>query len=59
MMDYKISWYFNEFIKTFKMPTGLTDTIIESEAKGLSIENIKYTITANHSLSPKLRWINI
>ena len=35
------------------MPTGLSDTIIEWESKGLSNERVKPPVAANHSLSPK------
>ena len=39
------------------MSAGLTDTIVEWESKELSNEKIKFPIKANHSLSPKLRWM--
>ena len=40
------------------MPAGLIDAIVECESKALSNEKIRPPITANHSLSPKLIWIN-
>ena len=40
------------------MPAGLTDTIVDWESKRLSNVKIKSHITANHSLSPKLIWMN-
>ena len=40
------------------MLAGLPDTIVEWESKGVSNEKIKPPITANHSLSLKLTWIN-
>ena len=40
------------------MPAGLTDTIVECESEGLSIEKIKPPLTANISLSPKLKQMN-
>ena len=50
---------FQSIFKTFKLPTGLTDTIIvEWESNGLPNQKIKHPITANHSLSPGLRWMN-
>ena len=46
---------FQPIFKTFKTSDGLKDAIVEWESKGLSNEKIKTLITANHSLSPKLR----
>ena len=40
------------------MPAGCTDAIVEWESKGLSNEKIKSHITANHSFSAKLSWMN-
>ena len=40
------------------MRTCLTDTIKRWESTRLSNEKIKTPITADHSLSPKLRWVN-
>ena len=40
------------------MTTRLTDTFVEWKSKGLSNEKIKSLITANHSPSVKLRWLN-
>ena len=40
------------------MPAGHTETIIAWKSKWLSNEIIKTLITANDSLSPKLKWHN-
>ena len=47
---------FQPIFKTFKVPAGLTKLILECESKGLSNENIKSPVTANHRVSPKLIW---
>ena len=49
---------FRAIFNIFAMPTGVTNTIIAWESKGLSNEKFESLITANNSLSPKLRWIN-
>ena len=48
-------WIFQPLFRIFTMPAGLTDTIVECESEGLSIEKIKPPLTANISLSPKLK----
>ena len=40
------------------MPTGITETIIAWQSKGLSNEKIKPPTTLNNSLSPKLKGYN-
>ena len=50
---------FRPIYKIFKILTGLTDTIVEKESKGLSNEKNRPSIATNHSLSLKLIWINI
>ena len=40
------------------MPAPLTEKIVEEESKGLSNEKIRPYITADHSLSQKLMWMN-
>ena len=40
------------------MPSGLTDTIIKWESKGLSNKKIRSPITANYIFSPEFVWMN-
>ena len=40
------------------MPACIADSIVAWESKGLSNEKFKPFITANNSLSPKVRYIN-
>ena len=53
---------FQQIFKTFKIPAGLTDkitnTTVEQPSTAQSNEKIKTTVTANHSLSLKLIWMN-
>ena len=39
------------------MPTGLTETIVTWESKGLPNEKIKTSATTNTSLAPRMKWI--
>ena len=57
MMDHKIL-IVQPIYKTLTTLSGLTNTIAEWESKGLSNEKIKSLFSANHSLSPKLVWMN-
>ena len=58
MMDLYFFLIFQQLYKTFKMPVGITNKIIDWESKGLSNEKIKPPITANYSLPLKLIWMN-
>ena len=40
------------------MSAVLADTIVEWKSRGLSNEKIRPPINANHSISPKQRWMN-
>ena len=42
---------------TLAVPVGLTKTVVAWQCKRLSNEK-NYPVTANHSLSPKLKWHN-
>ena len=44
-------------LNSLTMPTGLTETIVAWEPKGLPKEKIR-SPTANNSLSPKINWLN-
>ena len=44
--------------KTFRMPTGVTETIIAWKSKQLSDESIKASITAGNSLAPQVKCID-
>ena len=57
MIDHKIL-IVQPIYKTLTTFSGLMNTIAEWESKGLSNEKIKSLFTANHSLSPKLVWMN-
>ena len=43
---------------TFTFSAGLTDTVVEWQSQGMWTEKSKPSSTANHGVSPKLRWIN-
>ena len=49
---------FQPIYKMFTAFDGLPYKITEWKPKGLSNEQIKLPVAANHSLSPKLIWIN-
>ena len=58
MMDHKISLIFQLISKTFIIPTGLAETIVELQSKGLLNEKIRLLITSNECLSSKLKCPN-
>ena len=45
---------FQPILNSLAMPTGLTETIVAWEPKGLPKEKIRSLTTANNSLSPKM-----
>ena len=49
---------YQPIFKTFTALAGLSDTIVEWKSKGVLNEKIKPPITAIHSFSPKLTWMN-
>ena len=49
---------FQPIFNTSTMAAGLTDTIVDWKSRDLPNKRIKPHITPNHSLSPKLTWMN-
>ena len=54
-MDHKNFLIFQLSFNTFTMPAGFTGTIVESESKRLSNDKTKPAISANNSLSLKMK----
>ena len=58
-MIYKqIYLIFQPISNTFRIPTGVTETIVGWKSKGLSDESIELTNTPGITLVPKLKWIH-
>ena len=58
-MIYKqIYLIFQPISNTFRIPTGVTETIVGWKSKGVSGEGIELTNTPGITLVPKLKWIH-